>query len=32
MVIGKDGKETRLGYKFEGDKKVRIAKTTGEAI
>jgi len=32
MVIGKDGKETRLGYKLEGDKKVRIAKTTGEAI
>ena len=31
-VVGKDGKATRLGYKFEGDKKVRIAKTTGEAI
>lgn len=31
-VLGKDGKPTRLGYKFEGDKKVRIAKTTGEAI
>jgi large subunit ribosomal protein L24 len=32
MVIGKDGKETRLGFKFEGDKKIRIAKSTGEAI
>jgi len=31
-VVGKDGKGTRLGYKFEGDKKIRIAKTTGEAI
>ena len=32
MVVGKDGKETRLGFKLEGDKKIRIAKTTGEAI
>ena len=32
MVVGKDGKETRLGYKFEGEKKIRFAKTTGEAI
>jgi large subunit ribosomal protein L24 len=32
MVLGKDGKTTRLGYKFEDGKKVRIAKTTGEAI
>ncbi len=31
-VLGKDGKPTRLGYKFEDGKKVRIAKTTGEAI
>jgi large subunit ribosomal protein L24 len=31
-VLGKDGKPTRLGYKFEGDKKIRFAKTTGEAI
>ncbi len=31
-VLGKDGKPTRLGYKFEDGKKIRIAKTTGEAI
>ena len=28
----KDGKTTRIGYKFEGDKKVRVAKKTGEVI
>ena len=28
----KDGKPTRVGFKIEGDKKVRVAKTTGEAI
>ena len=28
----KDGKTTRIGYKFDGDKKVRVAKTTGEVI
>ena len=26
------GKTTRIGFKVEGDKKVRIAKTTGEVI
>ena len=26
------GKVTRIGYKLEGDKKVRIAKTTGEIL
>ncbi len=26
------GKATRIGFKFEGDKKVRYAKTTGEVI
>jgi large subunit ribosomal protein L24 len=26
------GKPTRVGFRFEGDKKVRYAKTTGEAI
>lgn len=31
-MISKNGKTTRLGYKFEGEKKVRIAKATGEAI
>ena len=28
----KDGKPTRVGFRIEGDKKVRFAKTTGEAI
>ena len=28
----KDGKVTRIGYRFDGDKKIRVAKTTGEAI
>ena len=27
-----NGKATRIGFKFEGDKKVRFAKTTGEVI
>ena len=26
------GKVTRIGYKMEGDKKVRVAKTTGEVL
>lgn len=26
------GKATRIGFKVEGDKKVRVAKSTGEAI
>ena len=26
------GKVTRLGYKLEGDSKVRVAKTTGDVI
>lgn len=26
------GKPTRIGFKFENDKKVRFAKTTGEVI
>lgn len=26
------GKATRIGFKFEGDKKVRFAKATGEVI
>ena len=28
----KDGKPTRVGFRTEGDKKVRFAKTTGEVI
>ena len=27
-----NGKPTRVGFKIEGDKKVRIAKSTGEVI
>jgi large subunit ribosomal protein L24 len=27
-----NGKATRVGFKMEGDKKVRVAKTTGEVI
>ena len=28
----KDGKPTRVGFRMDGDKKVRFAKTTGDAI
>jgi large subunit ribosomal protein L24 len=31
LVDGK-GKPTRVGFRIDGDKKVRIAKTTGEVI
>ena len=31
MLVVK-GKATRVGFKMEGDKKVRIAKSTGEVI
>ena len=31
-LVDKNGKPTRVGFKVEGDKKVRIAKTTGEVI
>lgn len=31
-LMDKDGKATRVGFRMEGDKKVRYAKTTGEAI
>jgi len=31
-LIDANGKATRVGFRFEGDKKVRYAKTTGEAI
>jgi large subunit ribosomal protein L24 len=30
-LMDKDGKATRVGFRMEGDKKVRFAKTTGEA-
>ena len=31
-VVDSAGKPTRVGFKVVGDKKVRIAKTTGEVI
>ncbi|WP_294620563.1 50S ribosomal protein L24 [uncultured Roseovarius sp.] len=30
--VDKNGKPTRVGFKIEGDKKVRFAKTTGDVI
>jgi large subunit ribosomal protein L24 len=31
-IADRDGKPTRVGFRIDGDKKVRIAKTTGEVI
>ena len=31
-LLDKNGKATRVGFRMEGDNKVRFAKTTGEAI
>ncbi|MCM2563197.1 50S ribosomal protein L24 [Lutimaribacter sp. EGI FJ00015] len=31
-IVDKNGKPTRVGFKQEGDKKVRYAKTTGDVI
>ena len=31
-LLDKNGKATRVGFRIEGDKKVRFAKTTGEVI
>jgi len=31
-IVDKNGKPTRVGFKIEKDKKVRVAKTTGEVI
>ncbi len=31
-IVDKNGKPTRVGFRMEGDKKVRFAKTTGDAI
>ncbi|TYB80729.1 50S ribosomal protein L24 [Maritimibacter fusiformis] len=31
-LLDKNGKATRVGFKIEGDKKVRFAKTTGDVI
>jgi len=30
--VDKDGKASRVGFKMDGDKKVRFAKTTGDVI
>ena len=32
VMLGVKGKATRVGFKMEGDKKVRVAKATGEVI
>jgi large subunit ribosomal protein L24 len=31
-IVDSAGKPTRVGFRMEGDKKVRFAKTTGEVI
>ena len=31
-IAAKDGKPTRVGFKIEGDKKVRVAKRSGVSI
>ncbi len=31
-VMDKNGKATRVGFRMDGDKKVRFAKTTGDVI
>ena len=31
-LLDKNGKATKVVYKVEGDKKVRVAKTTGETL
>ena len=31
-IVDSKGKPTRVGFRVEGDKKVRVAKTTGEVI
>ena len=31
-ILDKAGKATRVGFRMEGDKKVRYAKTTGEVL
>ena len=31
-IVDSNGKATRVGFRIDGDKKVRIAKTTGEVI
>lgn len=31
-LLDANGKATRVGFRFEGEKKVRYAKTTGDVI
>ena len=31
-IVDSNGKATRVGFRLDGDKKVRVAKTTGEVI
>ena len=31
-IVDKNGKATRVGFRMDGDKKVRFAKTTGDVI
>jgi large subunit ribosomal protein L24 len=31
-IVDKNGKPTRVGFRMDGDKKVRFAKTTGDAL
>ncbi|MEL7180844.1 MAG: 50S ribosomal protein L24 [Pseudomonadota bacterium] len=31
-IVDKNGKATRVGFRMDGDNKVRFAKTTGDAI
>jgi large subunit ribosomal protein L24 len=31
-IVDKNGKATRVGFRMDGDKKVRYAKTTGEVL
>ena len=31
-IVDKNGKATRVGFRIEGDNKVRFAKTTGDVI
>ena len=31
-IVDKNGKATRVGFRMDGDAKVRFAKTTGDAI
>lgn len=31
-ILDKNGKPTRVGFRMEGDRKVRYAKTTGEVL